>query len=75
MSKNKTKTGLSFTISAGKLDTIRGQAIPPGTIAVPGVECISVEKREITPRAIQMTIGLFQFAERCNRKEPNDEMK
>ena len=75
MSEAKPETGFSYSVSAGKLDTIRGETVPQGTVAAIGVEGVSAVGREVTPRAIQMTVGLFQFADQSNRKDPNSETK
>ncbi len=62
--------GFSYSIYNGKLDTIRRQTVPQGIIKVFGIEDIAATNREITIRAIQMTAGIFHFAEQSNRKEP-----
>lgn len=72
---SESETGFSYSASDGKLDTIRGESVPRGMIAALGIEHICAAGRKISARAIQMTVGLFQFAERSNRKEPNGEMK
>ena len=44
-----------------------------GTIAALGMEAVPAAGRVVTPRAVEMTEGLFQFAERSHRKDPGRE--
>lgn len=61
---------LTVTIENGKVTKIRGADVPPGAIFMPGMADVSFEGTLVTARAIQMTRGLFEFAERSHRKEP-----
>ncbi len=71
MSEPTPPTDLSYTVSAGKLDKIRETAVPVGVMASPGLEAVSPAGRVVTRRAVEMTEGLFSFAERSNQKEPD----
>jgi hypothetical protein len=75
VSEIKPETGFSYSVSAGKLDTIRGAVVPQGTVAVLGVDGVSASGREFNSRAIQMTVGLFRFAELSNREDPSGAAK
>ena len=73
MSEPTPPPGFSYSASDGKLDTIRGVRVAEGTIAAVGMEAVPAAGRVVTPRAVEMTEGLFQFAERSHRKDPGRE--
>lgn len=65
--------GFSFTLTkTGDIATIRCVSVPEGLIAAIGLAAVNPSSREVTPRAIEMTAGIFEFAERANRPEPNE---
>ena len=65
--------GFSFTLTqTGDIATIRGVSVPEGLIAAIGLAAVTPMSREVTPRAIKMTAGIFKFAERANQPEPNE---
>ena len=59
-----------YTVADGKLDTIRGTAVPAGPWRRPGWNRCLPTGRVVTERAVAMTEGLFHFAERIQKKEP-----
>jgi hypothetical protein len=65
-----TSRDLTYSVTDGKLETIRGTRVPEGTLAAPGVESVSQTGRQVTQRALAMTEGLFHFAERSHQKDP-----
>ena len=65
------KRDFTFTVRGDALGEIRGTQVPAGTMAAPGVEDVPPEARVVTQRALEMTDGLFQFAERSNAPDPN----
>lgn len=68
--------GFSFTLTAtGHLATIRGVEVPVGVIAAPDLASVPPGSREVTPRAIELTTGIFEFAERANQPEPKEDGK
>jgi len=68
-SENQTP-GFSFTLTeTGDLATIRGLSVPEGLIAAPDLAAVTPRSREVTTRAIEMTAGIFDFAELTNRPE------
>jgi hypothetical protein len=64
--------GFSYSLVNGRLGTLRGVTVAEGTIAVPGAESVPPASREVTPRAVDMTGGIFEFAERSHAKDPSE---
>ncbi|HEV3437896.1 MAG TPA: hypothetical protein VG122_11080 [Gemmata sp.] len=76
MSEPAAERDFTFSIQGDKLGKIRGTDVPEGMMAAPGVESLSEEGqkgRVVTQRAVSMTEGLFEFAERSNQKEQPSE--
>lgn len=76
MPSNPENRKFSFTISSkGEFVSIRGLQVPKGSIAAPNLVAISPESREVTPRAIKLTAGIFDFARRANQQEPTEDKR